>query len=258
MRTRLFILCAALLFGMMARAASPVYSPVLTNMINEVISTNANYNNRTTFLLGGISTTNDGFGGEFLWLASSNTSTNATNVFRSAYYDTLSAQTSTGRLHRLLTPGPGGIPPGGAVGGDLSGTLPNPTVAKINTVALGTTTATSGNLLIADGSAWETKSLSGDATLASTGALTLSSIIVAGGPTGSATVAPIITYDAKGRLTTVSSATITPAASSITGGSTLTAGTGLGSGSIMGERRAESEEPSTEPSFSSRHVTTSQ
>lgn len=48
-------------------------------------------------------------------------------------------------------------------------------------------------------------------------AATLASVIAAGGPTGSATVAPIITYDAKGRLTTVSSATITPAVGSITG-----------------------------------------
>ena len=46
---------------------------------------------------------------------------------------------------------------------------------------------------------------------------TLASIITAGGPTGSATVAPVITYDAKGRLTAVSSATVTPAVGSITG-----------------------------------------
>lgn len=59
--------------------------------------------------------------------------------------------------------------------------------------------------------------LSGDATIANTGALTLASVVTAGGPTGSATVAPIITYDAKGRLTAVSSATITPAVGSITG-----------------------------------------
>ena len=43
-------------------------------------------------------------------------------------------------------------------------------------------------------------------------ALTLASIITAGGPTGSASVVPVITYDAKGRLTAVTTATITPAA----------------------------------------------
>lgn len=46
---------------------------------------------------------------------------------------------------------------------------------------------------------------------------TLAAILSAGGPTGSATVAPIVTYDAKGRLTAVSSATITPAIGSVTG-----------------------------------------
>lgn len=69
----------------------------------------------------------------------------------------------------------------------------------------------------AGGTAYAPVAMSGDATLASTGAITLASTIVAAGPTGSATVAPIITYDAKGRLTTVSSATITPAVGSITG-----------------------------------------
>jgi hypothetical protein len=42
-------------------------------------------------------------------------------------------------------------------------------------------------------------------------------VVTAGGPTGSATVAPIITYNAAGQLTTVSSATITPAVGSVTG-----------------------------------------
>lgn len=41
---------------------------------------------------------------------------------------------------------------------------------------------------------------------------TLAAIISAGGPTGSASVVPVITYDAKGRLTAVSTATITPSA----------------------------------------------
>ena len=37
---------------------------------------------------------------------------------------------------------------------------------------------------------------------------TLASVISAGGPTGSTSVVPVITYDAKGRLTAVTTATI--------------------------------------------------
>ena len=57
---------------------------------------------------------------------------------------------------------------------------------------------------------WTSPSFNGSANVTAAG--TLASIIVAGGPIGSASVVPVITYDAKGRLTAVSSATITPAA----------------------------------------------
>jgi len=74
--------------------------------------------------------------------------------------------------------------------------------------------------------------LTGDVTTAGGKATTLASVISAGGPTGSATVTPIITYDAKGRLTTVSSATITPAVGSITGlGTGVQAALGVNIGS---------------------------
>jgi hypothetical protein len=60
-------------------------------------------------------------------------------------------------------------------------------------------------------------------------------VITAGGPTGSATVAPIITYNAAGQLTTVGSATITPAVGSVTGlGSGVTTALGNTAGGTGG------------------------
>lgn len=78
-----------------------------------------------------------------------------------------------------------------------------------------TALATGRTISITGDLAYTSGSFDGSANVTGTG--TLASIISAGGPTGSATVAPIITYDAKGRLTAVSSATITPAVGSITG-----------------------------------------
>jgi hypothetical protein len=57
-----------------------------------------------------------------------------------------------------------------------------------------------------------TGSMSVDGSANASAALTLASTITAGGPTGGAATVPVITYDAKGRLTAVSTATITPAA----------------------------------------------
>lgn len=65
---------------------------------------------------------------------------------------------------------------------------------------------------------------SGDATVNSTGAVTLKNTGPgATGPLGSATVAPIVTIDAQGRVTALTSATVTPAVGSVTG-----FGTGVG------------------------------
>lgn len=77
------------------------------------------------------------------------------------------------------------------------------TVARINGVTLSTTTATSGNLLVGQGANWLTKALSGDATLASTGALTFATV---NSNVGSFTNASV-TVNAKGLVTAVSTGT---------------------------------------------------
>lgn len=66
--------------------------------------------------------------------------------------------------------------PSGAAGGDLSGSYPNPTVAKINGVALGVTTATSGNLLVGSGSQWVSNPVTGDITFSSTAVVVVTHI----------------------------------------------------------------------------------
>lgn len=73
----------------------------------------------------------------------------------------------------------------------------------------------------AAGTALAFVSMSGDATL-SAGAITLATANANTGTWGSATQAPAITLDAKGRATAASNVTITPAASSVTGGAALT------------------------------------
>lgn len=66
------------------------------------------------------------------------------------------------------------VPAGGGgssvtMAGDVTGASNACTVAKINGVTLGTTTATSANVLIADGTSWVTRAISGDITIGNTG-----------------------------------------------------------------------------------------
>lgn len=91
--------------------------------------------------------------------------------------------------------------------------------AQTKAAVVPNTAPAAGQVLVgnAGGTAYAPVSASGDATLASTGALTLATVNANTGAFGSATVVPIPTFDAKGRATSVSSATITPAVGSITG-----------------------------------------
>lgn len=81
------------------------------------------------------------------------------------------------------------------------------------------TAPTAGQLLVgnAGGTAYAPVSLNNDATVASTGALTLATVNSNVGAFGSATQAPAVTVNAKGLVTAISASTITPAVGSITG-----------------------------------------
>ena len=77
----------------------------------------------------------------------------------------------------------------------------------------GLTSLNASNLSSGTVPAAQMPALTGDVTTtAGAVATTLASVITAAGPIGSTSVVPVITYDAKGRLTTVTTATITPAA----------------------------------------------
>jgi len=115
-----------------------------------------------------------------------------------------------------------GVAPGGAAGGDLSGTYPNPTVSQINGNSLGNTAPVSGNILAGDGAAWETVTMSGDATIISSGALTLANTAVTPSSYGSATQVGTFTVDSKGRLTAAGNTTITGVAPGGSAGGDLT------------------------------------
>lgn len=102
------------------------------------------------------------------------------------------------------------------------------------------TAPSAGQVLVgnAGGTAYAPVAASGDATLASTGALTLAAVNANTGAFGSSTVVPIPTFDAKGRATSVATATITPAVGSITGlgtgvASALAANTGSAGSPVL-------------------------
>lgn len=113
-----------------------------------------------------------------------------------------------------------------ALGSEVSGTLP---VGNGGTGL--TAVGASGNLLVSDGSALASVAMSGDATIASTGAMTLKNTGTAG-TYGSASAVPVITTDAQGRVTSATNTNIAISASAITSGVLGAANGGTGVSSL--------------------------
>jgi hypothetical protein len=117
----------------------------------------------------------------------------------------------TGLTSATVTPAAiGALSTATTASGDVTGTLGSTlTVAQIQGKSVSSTAPTSAQVHVWSGTAWVPVSISSDATISTAGALTLKNTGTAQSATGSGTAVPVITTDAQGRVTTVTtSATV--------------------------------------------------
>lgn len=130
-----------------------------------------------------------------------------------------------------------------ALGSEVSGTLP------VGNGGTGLTSAgASGNLLVSDGSAIASVAMSGDATIASTGAITLKNTGTAA-TYGSASAVPVFVTDAQGRVTSVTNTNISIGVAAVSGAAPLASPTFTGTVTIPAGASISGFAPLASPTF---------
>jgi trimeric autotransporter adhesin len=146
------------------------------------------------------------------------------------------------------------LKPSSAFSGDVTGTSSTTVVEKIRGTNVVATAPTTGQVLKYDGTNWapaaDDTGSTGDASYAAkgivqintdqttsglfiaSGVLAMPNVIAAGGPTGGASTVPVITYDQKGRLTAVTTATVDDTTKLPLAGGTMTGPINMGTQNI--------------------------
>jgi trimeric autotransporter adhesin len=146
------------------------------------------------------------------------------------------------------------LKPSSAFSGDVTGTSSTTVVEKIRGTNVVATAPTTGQVLKYNGTNWapaaDDTGSTGDASYAAkgivqintdqttsglfiaSGVLAMPNVITAGGPTGGVSTIPVITYDQKGRLTAVSTATVDDTTKLPLAGGTMTGPINMGTQNI--------------------------